>query len=89
MSEALNSRDWQLQTHFSTGQSKQSSKILIICGETDPIIVKDELKEDSARVFGGSEHLTFKKIDAGHDFPITKSGQVVDLITGFWEQSAL
>ena len=62
------------------GQRK--SKVLILCGERDQIIVRDELREDATAVFDG--HLEFKVVDAGHDAPIAKANEVVKHIWSFW-----
>lgn len=63
----------------------QNGKVLIICGQNDPIIVKDELVEDATRVLG--DNVEFKIVDAGHELPITKSQDVVAHICKFWNIS--
>lgn len=68
----------------SIARSTPRDSIMIICGETDPVIVPNELKEDVAQTIGGLDKLTFKIIDGGHDFPIAGSGAVVNLILDFW-----
>ena len=60
----------------------QNSKVLIICGEHDSIIIKDEVVEDAARAL--QENVDFRFVDAGHEFPITKSEEVVKYIADFW-----
>lgn len=76
MSKALRDRDAGSQAFRPSLQSA----ILIICGKSDPIIIAEELKVDSTEVLGGPENLVFETIDAGHEFPFTKSDQVVDRI---------
>lgn len=60
----------------------QNGKVLIVCGEQDAIIVKDELVQDATRVLQGN--VEFRLVDAGHEFPITRAGEVVGCIVGFW-----
>lgn len=59
----------------------QNGKVLIVCGEQDPIIVKDELVEDATRVLGGN--VEFRLVDAGHEFPITRAEEVVEFVADF------
>lgn len=63
----------------------QNGKVLIVCGGQDAIIVKDELMEDATRVLMGN--VDFRVVDAGHEFPITRAGEVVGYITDFWSGS--
>lgn len=58
--------------------------ILTIRGEADPVVTKDELEVDSKTVLGGSENLAFKTVETGHEFPITMSDQVIQLIRRLW-----
>jgi len=60
----------------------QNGKVLIVCGEHDAIIVKEELMQDATRVLQGN--VEFRLVDAGHEFPITRAGEVVGCIMGFW-----
>lgn len=68
----------------SIARSRPRDGIMIICGEADPVIVPNELKRDVAQTIGGLDELTFKIIDSGHDFPIVRSGAVVNLVLDFW-----
>ena len=61
------------------------SKVLVICGENDPIIVKDELVEDATSVLS-KDGVDFRFCECGHDVPIAKSEEVVDYIYQFWEE---
>lgn len=70
-------------------QGKHSkAQILVICAKNDPIIRIDELREDSQTALGGRDKLHFRTIDAGHDFPITKSDEVIDMVLRFWDGHA-
>lgn len=62
----------------------QHGKVLIICGNTDPIIVKNELVEDATEVLG-ENCVRFKFCDAGHELPIVRSKMIVGQIWEFWE----
>lgn len=62
----------------------QHGKILIICGNTDPVIVKEELVEDATEAL--RDHcVCFKFCDAGHELPIVRSEVIVGQIWDFWE----
>jgi pimeloyl-ACP methyl ester carboxylesterase len=59
-------------------------KVLIVCGEHDPIIIKKELEEDAtAALLGNVEFATF---DAAHEIPVTKGDLVAQTILDFWER---
>ena len=62
----------------------QYGKVLIICGETDPVIVKDELVEDATEALG-ENCVCFKFCDTGHELPIVRSEMIVGQIWDFWE----
>ena len=62
--------------------SKGSGKVLIICGDRDPIIDKEELREDANAVL--DRQIEFYVLPAGHDVPIVKSRDVSDLIWKHW-----
>lgn len=66
------------------GEGLQHGKVLIICGETDPVIVKNELIEDATEVLG-ENCVCFKFCDTGHELPIVRSKMIVEQIWGFWE----
>lgn len=57
--------------------------ILVLCGEHDSIIIKDELVEDATAVLG-TESIQFGFFDAGHEFPSTKPEEVAEKILTFW-----
>ena len=62
---------------------KRSDKVLIVVGKTDTVIVEAELRED---VFDavGEDKVEWRTIEAGHEFPMTKSDEVVDIISNAW-----
>lgn len=55
-----------------------SDKVHILCGNTDAIIVKDQLVTDATAVLGGNA--IFKFFDAGHEFPSAKYDEVAAYI---------
>jgi pimeloyl-ACP methyl ester carboxylesterase len=55
-----------------------SHNVHILCGNTDAIIIKDELVTDATAVLGGNA--VFKFYDAGHEFPSTKYEEVATYI---------
>ena len=67
------------QHNSTTGETR---RVLIVSGDHDPIINKEELWEDAYTVFDGS--VDFKFINAAHDLPIVKSVDVVDAIWKHW-----
>ncbi|KAL8965260.1 MAG: hypothetical protein Q9183_003948, partial [Haloplaca sp. 2 TL-2023] len=88
MSQALKSSDGPSLRDPAAGSGALQNRILVICGRVDPVIVSDELEEDIAAILGSSEDVTFETVDAGHDFPATRSAQVVHSIMDFWKRSA-
>jgi pimeloyl-ACP methyl ester carboxylesterase len=60
----------------------EHGKVLIITGNDDVIIKKDELVVDATAALEGN--VVFKFIDAGHEAPIVKSQDVVRCIAEFW-----
>ncbi|KAI9795450.1 MAG: hypothetical protein M1835_005784 [Candelina submexicana] len=63
----------------------QNRKVLIILGRSDPIIVEKEFQADSTDALGGADNIEFRTVAAGHEFPITKSSEVVEHIASFWK----
>ena len=64
------------------GQGLEHGKVLIITGNDDVIIKKDEIVPDATAALEGN--VVFKFIDAGHEAPIVKSQDVVRAISEFW-----
>ncbi|KAL3419338.1 alpha beta hydrolase family [Phlyctema vagabunda] len=61
----------------------RSDRVMIIAGSTDSVIVPAELEVDATAAVG-SEHVDFKVIEGGHEFPITRALEVVDEIERHW-----
>ncbi|KAI5927668.1 alpha/beta-hydrolase [Camillea tinctor] len=60
-----------------------SGKVLVVLGDDDPVIVKDETIEDAMAVLG-PEGVEFAIIKGGHEVPITRSTEVAQVIEDFW-----
>ena len=60
-----------------------NGQVLIITGKSDSVIVHDELVEDATEVLGVG-NVQFETCDVGHELPITKAAEVVELIWNFW-----
>jgi predicted esterase len=82
---------WERLGTFLSAQSKlspeeqranglPSGKVLIMCGEHDSVIVKDELVPDATSALQGN--VEFKYFNAGHEFPSTKYDDVAEALLG-------
>lgn len=59
-------------------------KTLVLLGETDSVIVKDETTEDARAAFG-EENVQFDVLEGGHDVPIVNAKGCADAIAAFWQ----
>jgi pimeloyl-ACP methyl ester carboxylesterase len=59
-------------------------KVIIVAGDRDSIIDATELREDASELLG--DHLEYHVVSAGHDAPIVKSTEVVELIWDAWQR---
>ncbi|EPE29178.1 alpha/beta-Hydrolase [Glarea lozoyensis ATCC 20868] len=57
--------------------------VLVIVGDTDPIIVANELEEDAKEAIGADD-VVWKVVHGGHEFPITHPDEVVGHIAKVW-----
>ena len=62
----------------------QNGKVLMILGNTDAVVVKEELVPDATEVFGAG-NLEIEYMDAGHELPMAKSAEIAECIWRFWE----
>ncbi|KAI1082936.1 alpha/beta-hydrolase [Whalleya microplaca] len=60
-------------------------KILMVLGEYDSVIVKDEIVHDSLRVLG-RDGVEFAVLPGGHELPITGSTEVAAVMEKFWHR---
>ena len=61
----------------------KGGKILLILGETDPVIVKEELIHDATSVLG-EEGFEAIALDAGHEIAIARGQEVGRIAASFW-----
>ncbi|KAI1414752.1 alpha/beta-hydrolase [Hypoxylon sp. FL1857] len=62
-----------------------AGKVLMVLGEDDPVVVKDETIEDATWALG-SDGVEFAVLPGGHEIPITQSSGVAEAIEGFWRK---
>jgi len=61
------------------------SKVLMILGATDPVVIVEEISKD-AKVVLGDGNVEIVVIEAGHELPITKSTEVAEAMWRFWTE---
>ncbi|KAI9841340.1 MAG: hypothetical protein M1837_000773 [Sclerophora amabilis] len=61
-------------------------KVLLVLGEHDLVIVKNEAQEDMVHALGGEENVLVKIVDAGHELPLTQSNAIVGFVKELWSQ---
>jgi len=62
----------------------RNSKLLVIFGEYDDLVVADDVLTDLEKMLGGYEHLDYKIVPGGHGFPVPNCDEVVGHICKFW-----
>ena len=88
--------DWQRIAERLTAQNAsseeryekeglQNGKVLIIAGYEDVLIVEDELVQDATEILG-ENNVRFEFVDAGHELPLSKSKEVLEFISAFWDE---
>ena len=72
------------------GQPTQlhNSKLLVIFGDTDSIVIERDVAADLSEMLGGPSHLICKTVPGGHGFPVPCSSDVVQHICDFWQTLA-
>jgi pimeloyl-ACP methyl ester carboxylesterase len=61
------------------------SKVLMIFGATDPIVLVDEVSKDAKAVLGDG-NVEIVVIESGHELPIAKSAEVAEVMWNFWRE---
>ena len=61
-----------------------NSKILVILGDADGIVVANEVSEDLGQMLG-PEHVEFRTVPGGHGFPVPSRAEVIKHILEFWK----
>lgn len=84
MSKSFNRADFESQRCSPSSEDCLGKPVLIMCGEVDSVIIHNELIVDASLALGGAGRMTFRTVEGGHDFPISRSKQVVDMILDFW-----
>ncbi len=85
--------DWERICSVIKGHSGQNSsrsrllngKILVVFGDTDGIVIAEEVSADLSKMIGGPEHVTFRSVPGGHGFPVPSCGEIVKHISEFWD----
>ena len=62
----------------------QKSKLLVIFGDADDIVVADDVSKDLNDLFGGPEHVDIKVVSGGHGFPVPDCDEVFEHIRQSW-----
>ncbi|XXG94865.1 hypothetical protein Hte_001124 [Hypoxylon texense] len=63
----------------------RAGKILMVLGEDDPVVIKDEAIEDATQILG-RDGVEFAILPQGHELPITNSYGVANAMESFWHQ---
>ena len=68
------------------GQPSQlhNNKLLVIFGDSDGIVVEQDVAADLSEMLGGPSHVDFKVVPGGHGFPVPSSTAIVGHICDFW-----
>jgi pimeloyl-ACP methyl ester carboxylesterase len=67
----------------AVGKGLWRSKVLMVLGRTDPVIVREEVEQDATDCLG-RDNIEVVIIEGGHDFAITKAEEVADAVLKFW-----
>jgi pimeloyl-ACP methyl ester carboxylesterase len=62
----------------------EGGKVLVIVGQTDPIITEEDLRPDAIEALGGPQNVDFRIAIGGHEFPISNPISTVSSIAEFW-----
>lgn len=61
----------------------RNDKVMIIVGSEDAVISAVELKEDALEAIG-EENVEWRIVEAGHEFPVSKADEILELVSEFW-----
>ena len=87
--------DWEKTCNIIKGKTSEiddtsrsshlfNSKLLVITGDSDDLVIGKDLSADLSDIFGDPEHVSFKVVPGGHDFPVLSSSDVVEHVSQFW-----
>ena len=82
--QVLSVRDARSQKddYAKEGEKLKRKHVLIICGDKDYVVKKDEVFQDAGQVLGGDK-VEFRSCDAGHELPMTRSTEILGMIQDF------
>ncbi|KAI1651723.1 alpha/beta-hydrolase [Daldinia loculata] len=63
----------------------RAGKILMILGEDDPVVVKDETIEDAQNILG-YDGVEIAVLPGGHEIPISASSRIASTVEAFWRK---
>ena len=66
-----------------SGTGLAHDKVLVVLGETDNVIFKDDVVEDVTHALEGNAQITYYSI--GHEFPSVKYEELADQLIEFWK----
>ena len=86
--------DWRRVCRIVKGDTTQTppsshhcklfnSKILVVFGDADSIVLAKDVSADMLRMFGDSEHVEFKTVAGDHGFPVPNCDEVAKYISDF------
>ena len=68
---------------FHPDSNLRNSKILVVFGDADDVVVAEDVSKDLGHLFGGPDHATFEVVAGGHGFPVPSCDEVVECISRF------
>lgn len=71
----------------ATNNGLWKSKVLMILGSTDTVIIKNEVEEDAVECLGKG-NLETVVIEGGHEIPMSEAKEVTKAILRFWGEDA-
>lgn len=70
---------------LSPNQRLLESKVLLLLGKDDTVVIADEMSEDAKKVLGDA--VDIRVMDGGHELPVTDANVVAHTILDFWNQA--
>jgi pimeloyl-ACP methyl ester carboxylesterase len=61
----------------------KEGRVMLVLGEADGVIVKEELVEDATKVLG-EDGIEVVQVEGGHEVPFTKGREIGDILMRFW-----
>ena len=76
---------WPREQNDKDSKPGLDSRILVVVGKADPVIIPEELKEDASEAIG-EQNVEFVEVEAGHELPITRNAEIVQAMEKMWER---